>query len=485
MTSPNTQAYSHEDYLNLQKKFQEREKQIEAQLWIDRNISEFDDLLRLNYNKSIQEFTTNVITSLAEMSNAFSGVFYTLDQATQLLEAVAGYACKINTLAKKEYQVGEGIIGQAALSKKMLFFNNLPPENTEVKLSSITINAANIMIIPLIFNEKVYGVIELVHIIALESKYVELFTKLNRNIAVMIESISNNALTKKLLTDSQTQTEKLLAQEEELRQNLEELSTTQENLARKEIQTQAQIHAIDLTLATIEFDIEGYILHANNMFLDVMGYTLHEIKGKHHKIFIDETYAESKEYASFWDKLRQGNTHSDEFFRKHKKGYDVWLRATYTPVLDTNGSPIKVLKLALDITKQKQQVLDFEGQLFAISQSNALVEFNLEGEIIKANDIFLDLFQYQKSEVIHQHHRIFVTPEEKDSEAYHQFWANLKAGQFQKGEFERLNKNGESIWIRGSYNPILTPKGEPYKVIKVAQDITQQKKLELRLLKNT
>ena len=363
----------------------------------------------------------------------------------------------------------------------MLFFDNLPPEHTEVKLSSISVNAVNILIIPLIFNEKVYGVIELIHINALDNKYIDLFTKLNRNIAVMIESISNNALTKKLLNDSQVQTSKLRAQEEELRQNLEELSATQDHLAKKEVELKGQMEAIDLTLATIEFDLDGYILNANEIFLKLMGYELMEIKGKHHKIFVDEAIAESEEYKKFWKNLQKGSNQSNEFYRLNKYGEEVWLRATYTPVLDHSGNPFKVMKLALDITSQKQQSLDFEGQLFAISKSNAVIEFNLQGEILKANQVFLNLFKYNLDEIQGQHHKIFVNKASINEAEYMQFWRNLNQGTFQEGEFERIDKNGHSVWIRASYNPILNTKGKPYKVVKVAQDITRQKLLERKL----
>ena len=481
MTTVNSQTYSYDDYLKLKKEFEEKDRKIESQLWIDRTIGQFDDLLRLNYNKSLEEFTSIVIRNIAEMTNAFSGVIYVTDQDKNVLRAIAGYACRIDNLQKQEFQIGEGLIGQAAISQKMLFFDNLPPEHTEVKLSSITINAMNVLIVPLIFNEKVYGVIELIHISTLDTKYINLLEKLNRNIAVMIESISNNALTQQLLVDSQDQTEKLRSQEEELRQNLEELSATQESLAKKEMEIRGQINAINMTLATIEFDMMGHILIANDLFLEIMGYTMDEIRGKHHKVFVDENYAKSQAYHNFWERLREGKSKSDEFFRIHRKGHEVWLRATYTPILNSAGVPVKVIKLALNITEQKQQSLDFEGKLFAISKSNALVEFSLQGEILMVNQIFLDLFNYEEHEVIGKHHRIFLTEEDAKSKTYLQFWENLKDGTFQDGEFKRKDKHGKTVWIRGSYNPILNGNGKPYKVIKVAQDVTHQKNLEMKL----
>ena len=236
-----------------------------------------------------------------------------------------------------------------------------------------------------------------------------------------------------------------------------------------------QISAIHKSLAVIEFDTRGNILTANNNFLSAMGYRLDEIKGKHHRLFVSDDYAKSTEYSAFWQSLSEGNFESGEFMRLNKGGNEVWIQASYNPIMDLNGKPIKVVKYASDITQQVIERSDFSGQINAISKSQAVIEFNLDGTIIKANDNFLKTVGYNLSEIQGQHHSMFVTPEQRNSTQYQSFWEQLRQGKHQSAEYKRIGKNGKEVWIMASYNPILDPKGKPFKVIKYATDVTQEK----------
>ena len=236
-----------------------------------------------------------------------------------------------------------------------------------------------------------------------------------------------------------------------------------------------QISAIHKSLAVIEFDTRGNILTANDNFLSTMGYRLDEIKGKHHRMFVTDDYAKSTEYSTFWQSLSEGNFESGEFMRINKEGEEVWIQASYNPIMDLNGKPVKVVKYASDITQQVIERSDFSGQINAISKSQAVIEFNLDGTIIKANDNFLQTVGYSLSEIQGQHHSMFVTPEQRNSAQYQSFWEQLRQGKHQSAEYKRIGKNGKEVWIMASYNPILDPKGKPFKVIKYATDVTQEK----------
>lgn len=102
----------------------------------------------------------------------------------------------------------------------------------------------------------------------------------------------------------------------------------------------------------IEFDLDGTIRTANRNFLDAMGYRLEEVKGRHHSIFVDQAYRDSADYRAFWEKLRHGEFQAAEFRRIHKTGRDVWIQASYNPILDPDGKPYKVVKFASDVTAQ-------------------------------------------------------------------------------------------------------------------------------------
>ena len=221
-------------YQKLQEEFAEKEKKFEERIWLDTTVGQFDNLLRLNYNKSTAEFAKVVLNHAAELTKAYAGVFYVQDLENQLINAMAGYACSLRKLAQREYEIGEGIVGQAAETKKIMFFKDLPPKNIEIKSSTLNIAAASILVLPLVFNDRAFGVIELIYLDNLDEKYLNLLDVVSRNVAAMLESITNNELTKHLLQQSQEQAEALRAQEEEMRQNMEEMKATQEAVANKQ-----------------------------------------------------------------------------------------------------------------------------------------------------------------------------------------------------------------------------------------------------------
>ena len=238
---------------------------------------------------------------------------------------------------------------------------------------------------------------------------------------------------------------------------------------------QGQINAIGKSQAVIEFTPEGHILQANDNFLNALGYTQDEVKGQHHSIFVEAAYKKSPEYSRFWQDLKSGNYSAGEFKRIAKDGSEIWIQASYNPILDLNGEPFKVVKYATDITQQKMESADYEGQINAIGKSQAVIEFTPEGEIIQANENFLNALGYTQHEIKGQHHRIFVEAAYKSSPEYSRFWQDLKNGIYSSGEYKRIAKDGSEIWIQASYNPILDLSGKPFKVVKYATDITAQK----------
>ena len=238
---------------------------------------------------------------------------------------------------------------------------------------------------------------------------------------------------------------------------------------------QAQIDALYKSQAVIEFTLDGTIQWANENFLSVMGYSLQEIQGQHHRMFADPEYAESNEYQRFWNRLQAGQFFSGEFKRFGKDGKEVWIQASYNPILDADGKPSKVVKCASDITNAKQEAAYNKGKIDAIERAQAVIEFTLDGTIQWANENFLSVMGYSLQEIQGQHHRMFADPEYAESNEYQRFWNRLQAGQFFSGEFKRFGKDGKEVWIQASYNLILNADGKPFKVVKFASDITRTK----------
>jgi len=237
----------------------------------------------------------------------------------------------------------------------------------------------------------------------------------------------------------------------------------------------AQAAAISKSQAVIEFNMDGTIVTANQNFLDAMGYRLEEIAGKHHAIFMPGAMRESPEYRAFWADLNLGKYKAGEFKRVGKGDREVWIQASYNPILDAGGKPVKVIKFASDITSQKIRNMEAAGKIAAIGRAQAVIEFNLDGTIITANENFLGALGYSLTEIQGKHHSMFVAPSERDSSAYREFWATLNRGEFRSGEFKRFGKGGKEVWILASYNPILDDTGKPFKVVKFASDVTAEK----------
>lgn len=242
-------------------------------------------------------------------------------------------------------------------------------------------------------------------------------------------------------------------------------SRTQEELL-------GRIAAIDRVQAVIDFSLDGTVLHANDNFLRALGYTLEEIHGRHHSMFVEPAYAQTAEYRAFWERLNRGEYDAGQYKRIGKGGREVWIQASYNPILDKSGRPFKVVKYATEITAEKLRNADFEGQLKAINKAQAVIEFRLDGTVLHANENFLATIGYTLEEIQNKHHRMFVEPAYAQSTDYQAFWDRLNRGEYDAGQYKRIAKGGREVWLQASYNPIFDMNGKPFKVVKYATDVT-------------
>ncbi len=237
----------------------------------------------------------------------------------------------------------------------------------------------------------------------------------------------------------------------------------------------AKLKALDKSQAIIEFTPDGTVLTANANFLQAMGYSLAEIQGKHHSMFVDPAYRDSADYRQFWEKLRQGQYQAAQYKRIGKGGKEVWIEASYNPLVSSGGKVFKVVKYATDVSAQKTVYADLNGKAEAMDRSQAVIEFDLNGTILVANENFLKTLGYTLPEIQGKHHSMFVEPGYRDSQEYRQFWETLRQGKFQAAQYKRLGKGGREVWIEASYNPILDLNGRVWKVVKFATDLTPRK----------
>ncbi|MEK9766225.1 MAG: PAS domain-containing methyl-accepting chemotaxis protein, partial [Thalassolituus sp.] len=249
----------------------------------------------------------------------------------------------------------------------------------------------------------------------------------------------------------------------------------------RQLDTTSKLNAIERVQCIVEFDLDGKIRHANKNFLDLTGYNLEEIRGHHHRMFVDSSYSSTAEYQNFWERLGRGEYDVGEYQRMGKGGKEIWLHATYNPVFDPHGHPIKIVKFATDITETKLSNAEYQAKVEAMDRGQMVIEYDLEGNILTANRNFLKAMGYTMRELEGQHHSGFCTAEYIQSEDYRDFWITLNEGKLISGRFSRVGKYNRTVWIQATYNPILDLNGRVVKIVKYAYDVTKEVELEKAL----
>ncbi|RWX75189.1 PAS domain S-box protein [Neorhizobium lilium] len=231
--------------------------------------------------------------------------------------------------------------------------------------------------------------------------------------------------------------------------------------------------AVSKSQAIIEFDLSGNVIWANDNFCRTLGYTLSDIVGRHHSVFCDPDLVKTPDYKSFWARLGRGEYNEGLYKRLGKAGNEIWIQASYNPVL-SGGKPYKIVKFATDVTASTIKAAEAEGKIQAISRTQAIIEFTPKGDILWANSNFLACLGYELNEIVGRHHSMLCEPAFRDSSDYREFWRALAGGEPKAAEFKRIGKGGKVVWIQASYNPILDAEGRIFKVVKFATDITER-----------
>ncbi|MCF5030552.1 methyl-accepting chemotaxis protein [Pseudomonas syringae] len=232
--------------------------------------------------------------------------------------------------------------------------------------------------------------------------------------------------------------------------------------------------ALEKSMAVVELGLDGKILRANDNFLAAMGYRAEELATKTHRDFCEPEMLRSREYADLWASLKAGKFISGTFKRVGKNGHSVWLEASYNPVTDAQGNVVKVVKYALDVTTRVMLENETSSKLAAVDRAMAICEFEPNGNVITANNNFLNVMGYALAEIKGKHHRSFCEPTLVNSPEYNEFWRKLNHGEFIGDQFKRIGKQGRVVWLEATYNPVFDVDGKLYKIVKFASDITQR-----------
>lgn len=352
--------------------------------WITEGIAQFGDILRTNYNDT-EEFATAIVQRLVKYTEANQGGVFVISEIPDLegefMYLAAAYAWDKPKHLEKKIRKGEGLTGQAWQEGETVFLSYVPEDYIYITSGLGSTNPSSILLVPLRYNQKLYGVVELAFFTPPESYRIEFVEKIVESFASTLSSVRTNQRTQLLLKESQEMTEQMRAQEEEMRQNVEELQATQEMVERKSKELENQLNAINQAAAMIELNPRGIITDINELFLKISHYSKEEIQGQPHTILLKDGYETSNKYMQLWENLTQGIVVEGEFERQAKDKSSFWLRATYYPVMDNYKNLERVIHIATDITEQKLQAIRLEEML--TEQAEAVEQMRMQEDVMQ------------------------------------------------------------------------------------------------------
>jgi len=457
----------------------ERQRRLEEKQrnWISEGLAQFGDILRTN-SHDLETMAYAVISGMVRYLDANQGAIFLAEQEGQekSLRMIACHAYDRKKFPDKRIQWGEGLVGAVAVEKKGFYTQKIPDGYLSITSGLGKANPNFLVIEPLLWNEKVFGTIEIASFKPLEEFRLHFISRVAENIATTINTMESNLRTENLLKETRAQADQLSSQEEKVRQNMEALKLTQEEAARQAEKFISFTNTVNHTLIRAEYDTGGNLIYANTKFLKMLGYSGNrEVEGRHISIFLDQK--DHTWFNALWEKLAQGGRHFQGYM-KHvtKLGQDLWTMATYTCVRQDDGTIEKILFLAIDSTEQKKQSLDYESQIDAIDRLNAKAVFSPDGRYRLCNDLFSKTLKYTSVELDQMNVFDFFGPGEQ--ERFNEIWENVIRGEGFQGQLKMQSKYEEDLWFRATFLSANDIYGEVEKVIFLANEITKEKEME-------
>ncbi len=399
--------------------------------WAAEGLASFSDVLRQN-NDNFEEFGYNIISNLVKYVDASQAAFYLLNTENSqrhFIEMKASYAFEQRKYRTEEIEIGESLVGSVVQEKESIFLTDIPEDYATIRTALGEDSPRCIYIVPLIFNDEIYGVIELALLRNLEKHQLSFINKLAESIASTISSIKTNLRTTELLQQSQEQSENLIMHEEEMRQNMEELQATLEESARRETELDGHLRTLNNALATVEYDVKGRVVEANSLMLNVLGYTSDEIFGKHQSDFLETELIESTEYVQFWDKLRAGVQQIGNYNFITRFGETVCFSSSFTPIFGGDGKPEKIIQYANNITRIINRQYFLESHINTMQKYFPTIELTMTQNIRRWNTAILKWLNIEKEQINKKNLSVLLKKEYVKSADFKQLWEALQSGQ--------------------------------------------------------
>jgi len=458
--------------MERQRRLDERQRN-----WISEGLAEFGDILR-KHSLEMETMTYAVISGLVRYLEANQGALFLAreEKEEHYLEMVACHAYDRKKFPGKRVAWGDGLIGAAAVEKKGYYTDKISDGYLSITSGLGKANPKYLLIEPLVWNDQVFGIIEIATFNKLETYKIQFIQRVAENIATTISTMESNLRTEQLLKETRAQADQLLVQEEQVRQNMEALKLAQDERAQQAEIFISFTNTVNHTLMRADYNTDGNLIYANTRFLKKLGYSGNrEVEGKHISMFINEK--DHSWFNSLWAQLSKGGRHFEGYMKHETKmGQDLWTMATYTCVRHDDGSVEKILFLAIDSTEQKKQSIDYEGQIGAIDRLNAKAIFSPDGKLHLSNTLFGNSMKYTDLELAQMN--VFDFFGTAEQERFNEIWENVIRGEPFQGQLKMRSKFEEELWFRATFLSANDMYGEVEKVIFLASEMTKEKEME-------
>jgi methyl-accepting chemotaxis protein len=356
---------------------EEKKRKIEDEKlnWATQGLAKFGEILRTN-TTNIKELSFNIMKNLVTYLDINQGALFIINETPEgepFLEMKSAIAYGRDKFVNKQIGIGEELVGRCAFEKKSIYMTDLPKNYIKITSGLGTANPSALLLVPLVLNEEIFGVIELASFHEIPDHQIEFVERLGESIASTIATVKVNEKTSMLLGQSKSQAEELAAQEEEMRQNLEELQATQEESSRRDFEMTGIIKALGTSALIVEYDLEGTILSCNEKYSEMLGISIEDIIGHKHYEGFDYTNEKKASYDLFWGDLTRGIS-KKEINKVKFNNKEFWVEEIYTPIIGQNENvPYKILKIGFDITSQKAKELTMQEQEIRIKKEHLLL----------------------------------------------------------------------------------------------------------------
>ncbi len=451
-------------------------KKEEQSNWVTLGVASIAELK--HKGNDMVEYSFQAISNIVKYLQANQGGFYLLQQSGDepYFELSASYAYGKRKYIEQRINPGQGLIGQVYYEKEIVYLTDVPKDYIKITSGLGEALPRCVCIVPLITEGEIHGVIEIASFNVLNPFQLEYLKKIAESIGYSLSTIETQARTKRLLEESQKMAQEVKSQEEELRQNMEELKATQEQMVREREKLETLSLVADHTNNSVLIaDANGRIIYTNPGFTKLSGYEFDEVVGKKPGSFLQGPLTDRGTVARISARLRQGEPVYEEILNYSSSGQIYWISLVINPIKDEHGVVKKFVSIQAEITNTKKISLDNLSKFQSISRTNAVIEFNMDGKILEANDLFYKVTGFQSEQIVGKSFEVLIPEEDKTKPQHAIMWQNILLGQAFTGEFRYIDAANKVQWLSGTYNPIFDITGKAEKMLMLAQFVTQDR----------